>query len=392
MTRTMLGVVLAWAAASTLVAAEFPSFRMHEIDRIGNQMGQTSLVDVDRDGDLDWIAGCNGGTIWWFEYQAPDRWVRHVIGRPVATEVGGTAFDVDGDGWVDQVSGATWFRNPGAPRTTEFTRHENGAIRRSHDNVAADIDGDGRLDVVMMSDREGLFWYRIPDDPTRPWEAHRVGPGVHGGIAPRGVGDIDGDGDADIVRSTGWFENADGKGADWRWHENLDGGHDGKFPNTTRAWLVDLDGDGDLDAVLCDNDRGGNDTHRVHWFENRDGKGGAWQRQAIADGKGDLHSLAVADFDNDGDADVFSGEGPLGFSGPDGKRRWFIWENLDGRGGAWRERIIFEGPRCHEAVAADVDDDGDIDIGSKPWDGDLHVYLRNLLIEEGAGGANRRAR
>lgn len=392
MVRTMLGVVLASAFASAGLAAEFPAFRMREIDRIGKQMGQTSLVDVDRDGDLDWIAGCNGGTVWWFEYQSPDRWVRHVVGQAAGTEVGGTAFDVDGDGWVDQVSGATWFRNPGSPRSGKFARHENGAIRRAHDNVAADIDGDGRLDVVMMSDREGLFWYRIPDDPTRPWQPHRVGPGVHGGVAPRGVDDIDGDGDADIVRSTGWFENADGKGVEWRWRENLDGGHDGKFPSTTRAWLVDLDGDGDLDAVLCDNDRGGNDTHRVHWFDNRDGRGGEWQRCPIADGKGDLHSLAVADFDNDGDADVFSGEGPLGFSGPDGKRRWFIWENVDGRGGAWRERIILEGPRCHEAVAADVDADGDIDICSKPWDGDLHIYLRNLLVEEGSRGANRDTR
>jgi hypothetical protein len=39
------------------------------------------------------------------------------------------------------------------------------------------------------------------------------------------------------------------------------------------------------------------------------------------------------------------------------------------------------GKRCHEAKAADVDGDGDIDICSKPWRGSLHFYLRKTLVE-----------
>jgi len=384
-----MGVLLAgiWLLAaadpvrSMVAAAEFPKFEYHEIDKIGNQMGQTSLVDVDKDGDLDWITGCSHGEIWWFEYQEPDKWVRHKIGSEVGTEVGGTAIDVDGDGWLDQVSGSTWFRNPGDPRNKPFTKYANGAISGSHDNVAADIDRDGKLELVMMQDSQGVFWYKTPKDPTQPWESHQVGPAVHGGIGPRGVGDLDGDGDLDIVRSTGWYENVDGKGAKWAWHGNINGGHQGRWPNTTRSWIIDLDRDNDSDIVMCDCDAGGNNAHKVYWFENRDGKGGSWQRHPIASDKGDLHTLAVADFDNDGDPDVFSGEGPLGNTGPGEKRRWFIWENLDGRGGSWKEHMILEGPRCHEGVAADVDGDGDVDICSKPWNGDLHVYLKNLLME-----------
>jgi hypothetical protein len=369
-----------WLIGASGSPAEFPQFRAHQIDKIGNRMGQTSLVDVDKDGDLDWITGCSQGDVWWFEYQAPQRWIRHSIGQGAGTDVGGTALDVDGDGWMDQVSGTTWFRNPGNPRQGAFTKHANGAIGRSHDNVAADVDGDGKLDLVSMSDAAALYWYKIPADATKPWEGHYVGPAVHGGIAPRGVGDLDGDGDLDIVRSTGWFENAAGKGTQWTWHDNIDGGHDGKFRDTTRSWILDLDRDGDQDVVMCDADRGGNDTGRVHWFENRDGRGGSWQRHVVASQKGDLHTLSVADFDNDGDPDLFSGEGPLGASGPDGKRRWFVWENGDGRGGKWTEHLIFEGPRCHEGVAADVDGDGDVDICSKPWNGNLHLYLENRLI------------
>lgn len=373
----------AWGSLLTIIALLAQparaqvKFARHEIARIGSQMGQTSLVDVDKDGDLDWVVGCNGGTVWWFEYQGPDRWVRHVVGERVGTEVGGTAFDVDGDGWVDQVSGSTWFRNTGKPREEPFERHENGAIPKCHDNVAADVDGDGRLDVVMISDKAGVYWYRIPSDPKAKWEGCRIGPAVHGGIGPRGVGDIDGDGDADVVRSTGWFENLDGKGASWAWHENIQGGHPGRFPDTTKSWLADLDKDGDNDVVLTDAevDPG---KGRVHWFENADGVGGRWVRHEIASGKGDLHTLALADFDGDGDLDVFSGEGPMGGTGSEGKHRWFIWENVDGRGGRWTEHVVNEGDRCHEGVAADVDGDGDVDICSKPWNGDLHVYLENL--------------
>ena len=44
--------------------------------------------------------------------------------------------------------------------------------------------------------------------------------------------------------------------------------------------------------------------------------------------------------------------------------------------------MVLEGKRCHEAKAADVDGDGDIDICFKPWRGSLHIYLRNMLVED----------
>jgi hypothetical protein len=368
------------AVGPPAIAGQFPAFQAYTIGDCGRQMGQTSLVDVDKDGDLDWVVGNNNGAVWWFEYQRPDQWVRHDVGPKAITDVGGTAFDVDGDGWVDQVSGGAWYRNTGKPREEPFRRFENKVIPGTHDNVAADIDGDGKLDLVVMSDRAGVFWYRIPPDPTQPWQGHKVGPGVHGGIDPRGVGDLDGDGDNDIVRSTGWYENLDSRGTKWAWHENIDGRRSGRFKDTTKSWIVDLDRDGDNDVVMTAADAEAG-TGWVRWFQNADGKGRKWVTHEIASKKGDLHSLAVADFDNDGDADIFSGEGPLGGSGPGGQHRWFIWANADGKGGAWREHIILEAKRCHEAKAADVDRDGDIDICSKPWNGSLHVYLRNMLVE-----------
>jgi hypothetical protein len=362
----------------SLAFAEFPKFEYHQIARIGNKMGQTSLVDVDKDGDLDWIVGCNGRTIWWFEYKAPDNWVRHTLGQKAPTDVGGTAFDIDGDGWVDQVSGQAWYRNTGKPREEEFVIYPNGVTNNCHDNVAADIDGDGKLDVVAMSDRSALYWYKIPADPTQKWKEHKIGEAVHGAIDPAGVADIDGDGDNDVVRTNIWYENTDGKGTKWTVHNNIDFGQPkARYPLMTKSWITDLDKDGDNDIVQAEGDCV---SGRVAWHENTDGKGRIWTRHIIAEKAGqDYHSLAVADFDNDGDLDVFSGGGPLTESPP---HKWFIWENLDGKGRIFKQHIILSGKRCHEAKVADVDGDGDIDICSKPWNGDEHVYLRNMLKEQ----------
>ena len=46
--------------------------------------------------------------------------MRHVLSRNHPSDVGGTATDVDGDGWMDHVTGGVWYRNTGQPRTEPF--------------------------------------------------------------------------------------------------------------------------------------------------------------------------------------------------------------------------------------------------------------------------------
>lgn len=68
--------------------SQMPTFKYHKIGEFGNRMGQTSLVDVDNDTDLDWVFG-RFGAMYWYEYIAADDWRFHEMGNGAITDVGG---------------------------------------------------------------------------------------------------------------------------------------------------------------------------------------------------------------------------------------------------------------------------------------------------------------
>jgi hypothetical protein len=361
---------VSWLVITTAncLAGEF-RFQHHYIDRDlpGDSYGQTCLVDLDKDGDLDFITGGKDQqkTVYWFEFQSADKWVRHALGTNQPSDVGGMAIDIDGDGWIDHVAGGVWYRNTGKPRTEMFERIVfDKALNAVHDLVLADLNADGRLDIVTMSDRNNLRWYEIPRDPRQPWQRHDIGAGVHAGVA---VGDIDGDGDLDVARSNAWFENEDGKGLKWKEHPLPFGKATGPYPFGTRCVIIDMDRDGRRDLVMTENEiRAG----KIAWLQNVDGKGSEWKVHELKASddvpRGAYHSLAVADFDGDGDPDIFTVE--MEAIPGDKPPRWYIWENVDGKAAQLVERVIFDGGLGgHEAVVADVDGDGDLDICSKLW-------------------------
>jgi hypothetical protein len=358
--------------AGSSSAAEPPWFRHHFIQQQleSDAWGQTSLCDVDGDGDLDFVTGRRAGVVVWFRYSEPGNWTRHPIAGHSPSDVGGVMLDVDRDGRPDMVAGGSWYRNPGAFTGGLWAECVfDSSLRSVHDIVAADLDGDGREEVVTMggemqgetsSETKNLRYYRIPDDPCRPWTMVRIGKSVHSGLA---VADIDRDGDIDLVRSDIWLEN-DGRGGSWNRHRITD--RDSWDP-ASQAAVCDIDSDGLLDVVLAEGEISG---ARIAWFAcPEDPEDEPWTRHLLSPAdtipRGPYHSLAVADFDNDGDPDIFAGEMEwLGVA----PYRWFIWKNEGGNPPVFSERVILDsGLGTHNAVAGDVDGDGDIDLAGKLW-------------------------
>jgi hypothetical protein len=299
------------------------------------------------------------------------------LGKGAKTDVGGCPLDINGDDWIDFVVGDSWYENTGDPENETFILHHKNMLHRAHDVVAVDVDGDGIKDVVQLANH-WLVWYKIPENYEEEWDSIYIGPGIHGGVHPLGFGDLDGDGDIDIVRGDAWFENMDGKGQEWVLHDVLipeNGSRPDKYGLCLKTWVIDMNNNGLLDIVQaeCDTQDG-----RVFWWENINNAENFIFHPISGESTGqDFHSLAIADFNGNGYMDILSGGGPL----TQGNHKLFIWENVAGDGSEWKEHLILEGKRVHEAIVADVDGDGDIDIVTKAWSGNLHFYLENKLID-----------
>jgi hypothetical protein len=347
-------------------------FKHHIVDTdlSGSSYGQTALADLDGDGRLEFIMGRNGGDIYCYKYHSPDKWSRHLLGQHSPSDVGGCAIDVDGDGNMDFVTGGAWYRNPGKTDKLFERIVFDPELNAVHDVVAGDLDGDGKLEIVTMSDKNNLRWYKIPADPTQKWPRTDIGPSVHAGAS---VGDVDGDGHLDVVRTNVWFHNINGDGTKWIEHQigpNTPPPPDFCPPfafDATHSVVCDMNGDGKSDIVFVDAEIPGG---KLWWMENVDGKGLIWERHEIPNGdgvrRGAYHSLYVGDLDGDGDLDIFTCESEA--VGGDGPPRWYIWENLDGKGGSWQEHVILDvNLGGHEAVVGDITGNGLPDIISKPW-------------------------
>ncbi|GJM29223.1 MAG: hypothetical protein DHS20C17_18580 [Cyclobacteriaceae bacterium] len=364
-------------------------------DQGGTRFGTPVLADLDNDGDLDYAFSTAGGEYLWYEFKDADTWVPHVVGEVPTMQLGGTSMDVDGDGWTDLVAGGVWFRNSQDPANTPFTRfiYDDSIRYEIHDIITEDIDMDGKLEVLALGDREGLFIYDIPVNPLEQttWDKDTVTmevldqrADIHAGFFPAGVGDLDGDGDTDIVLPGRWYQNQQGS-----WHRKfLPYGTTGYWGLSCRSWVVDWDQDGDNDVVMVGGDQV--DSRGV-WLENNGKSNPQFQVHLLpmsAPGRrGSFHSLQVADFDLDGDLDIFTMEQEDDSILPlDATPKGYLWENLGA--GSFKERVVFDKKLGgHDALLGDVDQDGDLDICFKVWaswdqngnGGNAHAgFLENL--------------
>lgn len=355
--------------------------------------GGFTLADYDGDGDLDITVQrrSDNDMVYWYKNDGADKWTQYLIGIAGGGQLGAVAVDVNYDNYIDLVLGHLWFQNPGNLKLnpdTEWGKHlYNGdMLNENHDIVVADINLDEIEDLIMYNQSAGtLRWY----DKTKPYEwsytdiATDVNDdNVHSGLFPNGVSDLDGDRFPDLIMPLYWYKNPGETGGTWvkkSWpYVSIEPNPYGKG---IRVWAGDFDKNGFNDFVYSDCDV---HNSKIYLLLNEDG-GNTWKKEEIrvpdsnVINSGSFHSLQVADFDDDGDLDIFAGEqeDPDKLMKPEGlKERGIIFQNIGTvKRPEFSANIIhLDNPGWHDALIGDVDNDGDIDIVSKVWNADEINY------------------
>ena len=174
---------------------------------------QTAVAgDFNGDGEMDVVASCGGMTRL---FVAPD-WKEVVLYRGPRRNWGcihSETMDVDRDGDLDYIAavakqGVFWLENPQDALQNEWRYHViDNKIHGIHCTLRADIDRDG-VDDLLVNNFEAhgaapnsLTWLEIPKEPRKAdhWIRHVLADGdAPGGNHYFGFGDVDGDGDGDV--------------------------------------------------------------------------------------------------------------------------------------------------------------------------------------------------
>lgn len=232
-----------------------------------------------------------------------------------------------------------------------------------------DIDGDGNDDVIVSSaDGGGIAWY-----PNLGGTLGARTPIADGTDAIQlVVVDIDMDNDLDVVAGTA----ADDFGT-IVWYQNNDGvfGQAKQVTNTPRGvfsmGLADLDLDSDLDLVWSSPN-----ADSIAWHAN-DGAGNFASPKLVWASFDQAMDVELADVDGDGDTDVVGAS----FSFLDPKVSWF---KNDGTGEFVEQVPVAEGVgRAWSIDAGDIDGDGDLDVVVSSYRGGAGEALK--VVNEGGG-------
>lgn len=324
------------------------------------------MADLDGDGYLDIVSGEN-----WF--RGPDfqrRPFRSILTwNNYIDDFSDLPLDVDGDGHVDVVSVGwgtrriAWWRNPGQAKGKWERQvvHEGLPVEFA---LLVDLDGDGEAREVLpqFGGQTGgkTSWFESRGRDGR-WDEHVVREAGDGhGI---GAGDVNGDGRTDVLTPKGWLQApSDPRSTPWEWHPEWSFDEHVGFLHVT-----DVDGDGLQDVVTTHAH-----SYGIFWLQQARGPEGKriWNRLKIDDAWSQAHASTLADLTGDGRPELVTGKRLFAHNGHDAGGReplgiyWYEYVDT-GQQWEWVRHVIHYGGRVGGGMqipVVDMDSDGDLDI------------------------------